>query len=84
MYWRPLSDGESRIGIVVTRRAGVRLATQRNRLKRWLREAIRSERMRLTHPCEMICALTALHEPVNLQVLRNELVQLWQQTGLIG
>lgn len=75
---RPNSVGTPRLGLVISKK-NVRLAVDRNRLKRLIRESFR-HRVDLPNVDIVVLARRGLGEAANT-VINNELNRLWNKLG---
>lgn len=83
MKWIPAPDGETRLGIVVSRRYS-RSAVTRNRARRLIREAFRLLRNGITQPVWLVVISRKYLHGSKLQKVQREYADLLTKAGVFG
>jgi len=73
MVFLPGVEGSSRVGLTVSRKVGG--AVIRNRVKRWLREAVRHERHRLERPVDLVIIAHPQAAEAGAELLRRQVAR---------
>lgn len=73
-YVRPSPTPRSRLGITVSRKVGG--AVQRNRIKRWVREAFRTQPELFSRPIDIVLIAKRGIDDFSLQTIREDLVRV--------
>ncbi len=77
--WRPREDGETRLGLAVSRRAGS--AVKRNRIKRVVREAFRLDRQLYPRGLDLVVMPVDPDRAAVLVLVRRSLRSLTRRIG---
>ena len=73
-YVRPSPNKHSRLGITVSRKVGG--AVQRNRIKRWVREAFRTQPELFSRPIDIVLIAKRGIDDFSLQTIREDLARV--------
>ncbi len=76
ILYLPGQTGESRVGLTVSRKVGG--AVVRNRVKRWLREAVRHEHAALGGPWDVVLIARPSAAHVGADVLRDQVAHAFR------
>jgi ribonuclease P protein component len=74
VYVRPSPTKRSRLGITVSRKVGG--AVQRNRIKRWVREAFRTQPELFSQPIDIVLIAKRGIDDFSLQTIREDLARV--------
>ncbi|MBI4971155.1 MAG: ribonuclease P protein component [Candidatus Omnitrophica bacterium] len=79
---QPPASHPARLGIIVPKRVFKR-AHDRNKMKRWIREAFRLEKPRVKPDVDLVAQITSVPEKTGFRVIQSELIALLEKADLI-